>query len=74
MYLLPELKKMQKENDELKVTLKNKDPIVQTTRGNLMRLNTKNIELGLVVNTTQQKLDYEIGVCRSLQAKKESVD
>ena len=45
--MLLEFEKLQKECDELKVTVKNKDAIVNTSRNDLMRLNTKNIELGL---------------------------
>ena len=49
--MLPEFEKLKKECDKLKVTVKNKDAIVNTNRNNLMRFNTKNIELGLQVNT-----------------------
>ena len=72
--MLPELEKMQKEIDELKAALKDKDTIVQTTKGDLIRLNTKNIELGLQVNTTQQHLEHEVNINRSLRAEKESID
>ena len=53
MYLLPELEKLQKENDELKVKLEEKESIIQTTRGDLMRLHNQNLELGLQVKTNK---------------------
>ena len=71
--MLHELK-MQKENNELKVKLKDKDSIAQTTRSNLMRLYNKNLKLGFQVNTMQQILDHEVEVNQALWAEKESVD
>ena len=74
MYLLPEIEKLQKEIDELKVKLEDKKSIVQTTRGDLMRLHNQNLELGLAVNTKQQKLDHEVEVSWALHIKKENLD
>ena len=53
MYLLLELDKLQKEIDELKVKLEDKEFIVRTTKGDLMRLHNQNLELGLQVNTNK---------------------
>ena len=58
MYLLPELEKLPKENDVLRVKLEEKELTIQTqksekqtNRADLMRLHNHNIELGLAVNT-----------------------
>ena len=72
--MLPEFTKLQKECDELKVTLKDKDAIVNTTRNDLMRLNMKNIEIGLQVNTVNQKLKHEVNINRSLRVERKSVE
>ena len=45
--MLPEFERLQRENDELKVILKDKDAIVHNTKNDLMKLNKKAIELGL---------------------------
>ena len=39
-----------------------------------MKLHNRNLELGLQVNTMQQKLDHEVEVSRGLRAEKESID
>ena len=49
--MLPEFERLQRENDELKVILKDKDAIIHTIKNYLMKLNKKAIELGLQVNT-----------------------
>ena len=51
--MLPEFEKLQRENNELKVMLKDKDAIVQVTKNDLIKLNKKSLELGLQVNIAQ---------------------
>ena len=53
MFILPEFEKIQRENNELKVMLEDKDAIVQVTKNDLMKLNKKSLELGLQVNIAQ---------------------
>ena len=72
--MLPEFEKLQKECDELKVIVKNKDAIVNTSGNDLMRLNMKNIEIGLQVNTVNQKLKHEVNINRSLRVERKSVE
>ena len=52
--MLPEFQKVQRENDELKVILKDKDAIVQTTKNDLIKLHKKTTKLGLQVNIANQ--------------------
>ena len=70
----PSSRRCKKKFDKLKTTFKDKDAIVQTTKGNLIRLNTKNIELGLQVNTSHQQLEHKVNLNISLRAEKESMD
>ena len=74
MYLLPHIEKLQKEINELKVTLKEKDNIINTTRGDLVKLNSQKNEMELKVGTLQQKLDSETAKLKGVQAAKERVE
>ena len=51
--MLPKFEKFQRENNELKVMLKDKDAIVQVTKKDLIKLNKKSLDLGLQVNIAQ---------------------
>ena len=73
MYVLPQFEKLQKEIDELKVALKEKDNIINTTRGDLVKLNSQKNNIGLKLNTTQQRLNHELNNLKGLQADKEKV-
>ena len=72
--MLPEFHKVQQQNNELKAILKDKEAINQVTKNDLLKLNKKVIELGLQVNTANQKAEHEANKLRSLQAEKEKVD
>ena len=45
--MLPEFNKVQRENDELRAILEEKDTIIQTTKNDLIKLHKKTMELGL---------------------------
>ena len=72
--MLPEFQKVQRENDELKVILKDKDAVVQTTKNDLIKLHKKTTELGLQVNIANQKLEHENNINTSLREDKRRLE
>ena len=58
----------------MKVIVNNKDAIVNTYRNDLMKLNAKTIQLGLKVNTTNQKLEHEVNINTSLREEKRNLE
>ena len=72
--MLPEFEKLQRENNKLKVILKDKDAIVQTTKNDLIKLHKKATELGLQVNIANQKLEHEDNINTSLGEDKRKLE
>ena len=72
--MLPEFERLQRENDKLKVLLKDKGVIVHTTKNDLMKLNKKAIELGLQVNTAHQKVEHEVHINMLLREDKKNLE
>ena len=72
--MLPEFQRLQQQVNELKAALKDKEAINQVSKNDLVRLNKRVMELGLLVNTANQKAKYEANKLKSLQAEKEKMD
>ena len=72
--MLPEFQRLQQQIDELKATLKDKEAINQVSKNDLVRLNKRVMELGLQVNTANQRAEHEANKFKSLQAEKEKMD
>ena len=72
--MLPEFQRLQQQVNELKAALKDKEAINQVSKNDLVRLNKRVMELRLLVNTANQKAEYEANKLKSLQAEKEKMD
>ena len=58
----------------MKVTVKDQEAIINTSRNDLMKLNAKTTELALKVNTAHQKVEHEVAINMSIHADKKKVE
>ena len=69
--VIPFFDKLQRDVDELKVVVAEKDKIVSTTRSDLVKLNSQKNLLELKVDSLQEKLKQETAKLRDVQVEKE---
>ena len=74
MSAIPFFDKLQREVDELKVALTEKDNIVSTTKSNLVKLNSQKNLLEMKADSLQQKLNQETSKLRNMQTEKENIE